>query len=995
MTWGLLDRRPVAWCIQIAGVPYRFCSTVGPGADVLDGRLYDYTGALAQSPIDLLDAVLDVGPIDGQLDDVAPVASQSPVEIRLVARDARRADTGAHVHPLESLLRVAGHSSATRSVRLLVPVDHAPAGSGPEDIQVDRDVSSWTTPGPIHIGQEVLWAISTSSVGGYWFVGCTRGADLWSTQAHDVDAVYGEQPWVTSEVTTWRGRAASIWVSALGSDGQPLGWVQYWRGLVDSAPAYDGRTITLRLSALTAAMSYRLGVGAMARTTTSVLGCHRLDRGTADVLDWQVSADRRIVLRATAANAVTGAVTLDAQSQAYMAGVTGVRQTVVAYDAGSRTQVQPVGYTAPDLLLPVGSQVLADIVANVATTDELRLIGEVSYRSPLRLFDPSADHEIVAWPDRLLDTINQAQAWQEVVACWADPSAGGLQPRPYEAQLARSVEAWDLWAYALDDSDLQRAWITWVRGGRSCRAGWLIGETADQVRQDRDPRTRLIRDPNAFTVRGVRNAAPAQNHYAHDGPAWWWYQNGEPYIGPFAADVYSGSGTPQLLELTGSGDPKRIWIIGSSSAVNPATGELVYWYEVRDPESAPNILLLEDDPPLSAQVVAAAYGADPMEYLRSLLLSGVGNGDNGLPDTLPIGANLPGVAVDATSFQSLAAPAPLLGQRYEAVRGKSITDQTAGLVLSCGAQVAQVYHHTGTWRIGLITMAAADATQVALDISDADMVVSAGREPVQTIYDGRTVRAYVVRLNYRANVQSDQPEEIQINTSTERNDSGADSGQPLMLDLPGVQIASAGGRAAAAAELVSDIRSRVGAPRLRWVLTIRADLDGAMTISLGSTVRLTSEYALGIDPTTTASNTLCRVVGMRRDLQEGTLRLELRPYSGIAGGWAQSATVLSAPTLTQVVIQPDDYSAADIELFSIGDVVTVFTPGAWSARTQLTITSMIKASNIIGFGAPHGAAPGDIIHAASYSASAVAQRGQAYLADDGVLGAADDGQIIA
>ena len=997
-SWTYLDRRRVAWCIQVDGLPFRLCSSVGPGASVIDGRLYDYTEALVQSPVDLIDAVLDVGPIDGTLDDVSPVASQSPIEVSVLAYGARRADTGATVDPMSMLLRVAGRTAATQRVKLLSSLDHAGAGSGPVDIEVASDVSGWTTPGPIHIGQEVLWATSTSTVGGYWFVGATRGADLWATQTHAVNPTQGEQPWVTSEVTTWRGRRATIYVSALDEAGSALGWVQYWAGLLDSAPTYDGRTISLRIAPLTAAMSYRLGVGTEARSTTSVAGAHLLTTGIADTVDWIVSYSlRRIPLTMTAVNIASGAVTLDATSQAIIATLSSVRLVTASVDRPNPIQDNPIGYTSPDLLLePGGAQVTQFAAALAAGRDTVYISGDVGVHSPLRLLDPALTSEVVAWPDRLLAVINEPQAWQTTVACWSDPDALGLQPRDARAQLSRPGAEWDVWAYLTEESIAWPAEVAWVRGGRACRAGWLIGETDAQVRSRRLPQRAIVREDRAITVVGNRVGDPDLNHYPHQGPTWWWYQSGEPYIGPWQDDVYTGSGTPQLLEITGSGEtPVRIWITGSISDTHPTTGDTVYWYEVQEPDSAPCVLSLEDDPPLTCQVVAAAYGSEPMEYVASLLMSGVGNGDNGLADSLPIGANLPGTGVRYTAFAGFTGPPALSGQRYEALRGKTITEQTTGLMLACGVQIAQVIGSDGVWRIEPVAMSAADATQVVLSISDDDLVMTSGREPVSVVYDQRTVRSYVVRLNYRAAVSTDKPDEVMINTSTERNDAGADSGQPLVLDLPGVQIASAGGRAAAAAELVSDIRARIGSPRLRWVMTIRADKPDAIRLGLGSIVRLTSTWAIGIDPTTTASNTLCRVVGMRRDLVENTLRLELRPYGGIAGGWAQSATVHSVLSPTVLQIEPDDYSDADIQCFKSGDYVVVFTPGAWSARTACKIASVNTALNRLVFVVPHGAAPGDIIHADAYTTVTTSQQGQAYLADAGVLDVSDPGQIIA
>ena len=988
-----LDRRDVAYCLVVNGLAYRFCDVLAPSTGLTAGKLYGNAGPSVQTPTDVVDAILDVGPIESHIDDTRPVASQSSVEVRIRARNARTA-AGARVHPVETFMRVAGHHAATHAVKLLEDLPHATVADGPVDVKVREDVSALSFPRALHLGQEVLWTTGAGGTGTaidpWKFTGCTRGADLWATQEHVVDAARGEQPWVTSDVVNWRGRRAAIYVTALNSLGAAIGWKQYWLGLIDSPPTFDGRSIVLRINPLTWVMDYKLGVGSAARSALSVAGAHRFRVGTCDRLNltaiWEIGAMPFVV---AAADDAAGTIDLNADSAAMLDRLGAPLQNTWTCldDSGVASD-----WTNPTLTFSAMAAITVTADAEVTAGNRTRIHNAGSFKQsfPLLLVDPAgAADQIVAWPSRLLDVINRPQTWQTVVACWDDPSDSGRQARFGHFSLRRTDAGWALLMSMFDQAPETGGSGTAIiqRGGRSMRAGWIIGQPVDDVRgsQLQEPGAAVRFDK--FQAYDTHEGRPER--WEHDGPAVWFYQAGEPVIGPFDADIYTG-GTQQI-EITGSGAPVRMWISGTITGTHPETGEDAYWFTVVRPERQRNVVQMEGDPPLSVQVVAAANDSDPPTYLQRLLASGVGNADNGTADVMPIGTNLPEEAIDGDSFSAMAAPESLIGQDYEAVRGKSISEQTGGLILACGAQVSQVYSEAlDRWRIALVHMGPADVAESVLTLTDDDLIAYEGRERVEAEIDGCTVRAYTVRMNYRRGHGT--PEEIAVPTTTEANAGGNDSGAPLVIDLPGVEIASAGGRAQAAAEVVADIRTRVGTPRIRWKLAIRADKPGAAGLSHGSVITLTSAYAIGIDPTTTASATPCRVVGFKRDLEENRLDLWVRPFTGVTAGWAQSARVASVTNATTVVIEAAAFSSDDASFFAAGDKVNVFGPGDWASRALKTLQSVTGTTFV--FTAAHGLSAGDLIRAADYNTVVAAQLAQAFLADDGVLGGADDSYII-
>ena len=80
--------------------------------------------------------------------------------------------------------------------------------------------------------------------------------------------------------------------------------------------------------------------------------------------------------------------------------------------------------------------------------------------------------------------------------------------------------------------------------------------------------------------------------------------------------------------------------------------------------------MMPTDAPFTAQVVAGVADSDPPSYILQLLASGVGNGDNGDYDLLPIGANLP----DAHQPPLVSSPWPSRGRSWAGLHRDSGQD---------------------------------------------------------------------------------------------------------------------------------------------------------------------------------------------------------------------------------------------------------------------------------------------------------------------------------
>ena len=274
----------------------------------------------------------------------------------------------------------------------------------------------------------------------------------------------------------------------------------------------------------------------------------------------------------------------------------------------------------------------------------------------------------------------------------------------------------------------------------------------------------------------------------------------------------------------------------------------------------------------------------------------------------------------------------------------------------------------------------AAASDSVCDITDADIIDTGDGRPVKTTIDGRTIRGFEVVLNYSLGQEAPPP--IALPASVARDDAQTDSGEPVKLDLPGVLVPGVGTQIQAAALIVADPRARTSVPRLRWMLSVPADLPGIAGLALCDVVTLTSAYAIGIDPTAPVVGAPCRVVGLKRSLETNRAELELRPFPGIAAGWAPSAIVDQVISATEVRVAKTQVSGNDPSFFAAGDVVTANAPGDWASRVTLTVDTVNVSTRHITFTSAHAFSLGDEIRWADWNAVAASQKVYAFIADE-------------
>lgn len=1010
MSWNNIKERSVVWALTVSGSPYRFYSEVPPGDNLMDGTVLN----TELTYIDVK-AITSVGGVIASIDDVGGIARQDPVALTLLARDAYLPD-GSRMNPFHIFRKVTPSGSPLRC-RLISSLRHSLAVV---DVIVDSDVSGWTVPGMIHIGQESLWATGTAGAGTegnpYRFTDCTRSVALTQVQGHISNQDTGELPYVTSELVFWRGRRARIHVAEKFHDGTIGEWKEYWRGIMDTAPelSNDGLSLRIRIAPMTAMFNWTIGTADSTAKSTTVAGWHYLTKGKASTVNARAFWGPGQLYMNPGFNADTGADTCELPSYALLTALFDPSLPTTDPRHGkffSQHSVDIPGESVvsfTDMLpspralteFPGGSALIAIMDAENGAVLSSSAVTEWY---PLSLLDgDEGDEELVAWPARLITVINSQTAWNTTsgpIACWRDPENGApTQDRwVHMSVLGDSCTSIVARKSLVTEGDAQMVFE--YTGDDLCWGGFIIRPAEDLEAH----RATSSSPPAGAVVPYVElwcTANPEDNHDRIDiiGSADWWYQPGEPYIGPFRDNIYSGVGnSSQIIRITGAGTDTEVSIKDSFEVFSPDDGALsLGWIcEVDLASELPTKVIsqMPGDPAFVVEVMSRASNTSAVEFILKIAMSGEGRQTNGSYDVLGIGLNLGQAEIDIESFESMSTPVSLSNQTWEVIRGKAVIEQIKGLLIACSCQIAQVYNGS-SWVIKLIDLTAASVLDSVATITDDDTI-----SPTATVSDGRLVRAYEFEVNIPVSGSDEESLKIPFLDAAAKNASNGDQGESLKLYLPGVRIGtSANDQASSLLDIVGDLRSRLGFERVKWVTKLPADHIGTLTLGLGDTVTLTSIYASDLNPTNPVSNRPCRVYGINRDLKTNVLELQLIGYAGIMAGYVPALKVTDVVDVDTIEVASDVYAkdgAVDLSYYNVGDRIACVPIGDYASRVETVITAIDRGANLVTTFDNHGLAVGDTIRFGDYDDVSDTVKGYAYIADNSdVLGADSDPAYI-
>lgn len=220
--------------LEVDGLPYRFSSSVLPPIKEISGipgRFYtDRIG------------IVNVGGLSGTLDPLGGIAEYGQIDITL-ASDGRYTD---YTDPI-TIFSTLGFRSASGFA--LVTEYISSTTTAPMTIKVDRDMSEFSYPRLVHIGQEAFWATGFDDET-FEFEISQRAVLNTSPRTHTVRVLQADFPeLVTDEVVYWRSRGAILKRAMLHPNGSTGPYEEVMRGFIDISPTLnsDGLSLTVGL----------------------------------------------------------------------------------------------------------------------------------------------------------------------------------------------------------------------------------------------------------------------------------------------------------------------------------------------------------------------------------------------------------------------------------------------------------------------------------------------------------------------------------------------------------------------------------------------------------------------------------------------------------------------------------------------------------------------------------------------------------------------------
>ena len=990
MTIAALDNlrgRQLAVVVTVAGLTDRYFCGPAPDVSAVPGT----GGALTYRDVN---ALLDMGAESSSIEEVECTVTQTPVVVRLAARDApisAATVTGStySADPVRTLRRI-GPAGATLRTTIAGTVPHE---LGPTDIDTTDDVSAWPA-GLYHIGLESVYAVATV---GAQLQTCTRGAAHTRIARHLYQPTRGYQPSITSEPTFWRGRRATVEAAPVVDGARVGSYVEIWRGVLDREPelSSDGMTLTLRIAPLSALMRQRFAGGAV--STTLVRGWHYFTpRVGAEIrLDqiWERGAAVEAAYDENGGHAETTQAARFAHERIFDVSLPMGHPRagdVELYNNTLRIVHRVTGYIGNDRLDvdPVAIPIIVGSVGDLTTP-------YIEEACTLSLVDPAGAPEIVRWPDRALAVISgalpAAVAWNTTWnACdrWRVVTNQGQLGRWASVELSQDGAGW-LWRAGLVEPGMSGSTLAlrWVpSSSRVC-----VGV---DYRAPDDARPFIDIEAQSVGIRreAISNAtAEARARLSCRGPALAWFHSVEPAL-LVVDDVFAG-GSPQVMRISGgevnySTGAFDVTVSASTPALDPDTGALIgYLLTVDSAQGDGDLYALDHGTPVTVTPRARSLGVAPSTLLLRLLESGAGTGTNGVYDVLAYGANLDASDIAENAFLSFAVPDALQGSDFDIDPTKSVDETLRDVLTLLGGAVVQRWVD-GRQRLTLTSLAPAHDAESVMAITDADLLTD---EQCASSIDGRVVRAYRLESDHdAAGVAQRITTYVDSDAVTA---AGGDAGEQLALDLRGIRFdGDPADVAVAILPIVQHLRRRAGAPRVRYQVAVSVDHPGALEVGLGDVVTLTCASAIGIDGSIGISVQACRVLGVERDWLQGRVALTLASAGMRAAGWSPSLRVrdVLSPLVVRVedsvytdTTEPrtgeaqNDIERTSLKYFAIGDSVRCVPAGDYAAAVQRTIVD--RVIGVLEFDAPHGLQPGDDIDHASWGAASTAARAYAYL----------------
>lgn len=1000
--------------LQVAGLTTRYTShDINPASANMSAVIVDGINYVNQR------AIVDVGSFSGSIDPSGGIASYSAVTISLASDRAR----GGEADPAVIFGRCGARASAPFKAQIITDLDYD-SDSGTLDI--DAEPSSLSFPAVMHIGAESIKVTGyTTITGGARLTYSNRAVGGSQRQAHRVASFGTFVPEVSSAITTFRGRRASLWVAQQFPDGSLSDFVELVNGFLDSSPIVEeGGVVSLSLLPISALIDTELADKGSS-STKLVQDYHYFDGSRASWFDWGVGLDNDSVyyIDKYLIDEVAGTYEFTPYQPDFLQMFS--FNLPDGYDENYATPHPRYAYLeAPGIkvYLVLGGYDTAKSEGLVQSGTEA---GVDFYRVRT---NPKIENkaiklgsaEVKPWPDVLRAELSSDANWMNGIGNERSAWARLIISRGNSIQVRASRAPGVTRPYIiLSNASLKRLTVD----GKSYEPKRWVGDgfgngiipyepfgNVERIGYPLDLRTegstRLASEGIKLKLSVPDNDDNTTASYNIRDIARAWYQKRELTI-----LVEDSLGLPTIATSTSYdlqvkftdrdlGEERYQWIkathesVASYNGVN--IGYLIHLDRRQDWSEITSFGDWSDTERVEIFGGARFSRERPGSILLKLLESGGGFGKNGDYDVYSLGLGIPSADIDEASFLAYDGASPFIFSGSISGEGVNLRDVVQDLLKLMGCALIMSRSSTGASLLTLQPIGAELTADVKATIGEGDWLADA--PPTWSIYEDIVTQ---VGVAYNWNIEEQKfTSQLTFNNQEAINRYG---GERSKIDLnlyalTGEDIGGAVGDVTGAfLPVMARLWRLLSNPIRSWKGSIGT--GQSMLLDVGSYVSVSSPLLKGYGDEWGVSGEVGMVRAIRQDLMREGAELELISIGAKPVRWNASVTVSSIVDTTSVLISANDFTDAatayDADFFAVGDVVDYLPEGNEDNAITGLVISAISETAII-FTSAHGiTTAGGTLEPTTYNSASAHHKADAYLASNAsppLLGSSTEAQ---
>mgnify|MGYP003131975044 CR=1 FL=1 len=1011
------------FAFQVAGLEHRYHSINPPSSSSLSATI-----ATGISYVDH-QGIVSVSDFSATIDPSGGVAEYDAVTLSL-SIDKRRGVSG---DPGIIFGRCGARSAGTR-VQLAASLERDGTL-----IRTSSSLTSLSYPRLLHVGGETFRASAANAISVN--VSGGRGAGGTPIQSHSISLEGSAVPEVTTEITTFRGRLAKLFMAHQYPSGEVSDYVELISGFISESPYIEeGDSVSISLLPLTALLETSLadkGIG----QTGLLQDYHYYDGFSGSLLEYalalrpspdssdsyiRVTPDTGSAITASTFNVVVsaragGANLLDDFDPALAAGQD-ADDFISEHPRFPKFRRHEDFPTSDEGVFTSGltyNGAIPGYVVNANSTPNNALSsGQISATSSLKLKLGKVElkqhslgsAEVKAWPDVINDTLtangpSSSGGYAGGVAKWRVTTANEVRGEKL------SSSPFPVYVYFWGSRDV----LSVIRSWRETQAVetprlWSAAGTSTGA-----PDTSRLVYPLSFDQRspGASGFSPILQRFGEGSPYVYgrvevsgsdkvgllalrplpraYYQHYETVIlveGSLGLPSSAGSDrfdiTVKFVDQDTQETREQTFICThetSASFGGSNIGTLIHIASEHDHSQTMGFGDWPDGDRVNIFRGGRLTRERPGVALLKILESGGGAGINGTYDVLGIGLNLSSSLIDEASFLAVdsAGSLPMTGSLFGS--GQDLMSSITSILKMLGAVITmQRDKTTGLSKITLVPVGFEKSSNSAETIAAGDWL--ADPPPRWGIYDDIVTQ---VEFNYDYDPADDQLKSKLLFNDQEAISRYGGERSKIKIDLPGVSSRIFGAGAGNAFSFFLPTASRLfnllANPLRSWSGSIGTGQSAYLDV--GSYVKVSSPHLRGYSDNYGVTDGIGMIRTITQSLQGEGCDLEIITTGLSPVNWNSSARVSSISSTTAVVIDGTAFSSSgDAAFFKAGDVVQHLPKGNHDgAGSQLTIQTV--SGNTITFTGVHSiSSTGGTIEPATYSAVSATHREDAFLANN-------------